>query len=259
MRSAVLGPRFPLFVKPVHEGSLQGDHRPKFLPHRRGAESAGRSSSSSGTSSRCSSRSISPAPSSPAASSATGEGARLLPIVGMNFAALPEGALPIYGFEAKWLWDRPENPLDIFECPARIDERLSRRDRARRPPRVPRARLPRLVADRRAARRDGSAERGRGESACREFFPNPADNSCFPKAARVAGMSYDELIQACLRAAAERQGVRYGTRNEDRGSGSENPARDSRCVLPRSSFLVPRGSMKIALLFDGMSALGQAR
>ena len=39
------------------------------------------------------------------------------------------------------------------------------------------------------------------------ILPNPADNSCFPKAARAAGMSYDELIQACLRHAAERQGV----------------------------------------------------
>ena len=43
-----------------------------------------------------------------------GRRARVLPIVGMNFDSLPAGALPIYGFEAKWLWDRPENPLDIF-------------------------------------------------------------------------------------------------------------------------------------------------
>ncbi|HET8713705.1 MAG TPA: hypothetical protein VFM23_08510, partial [Gemmatimonadales bacterium] len=39
------------------------------------------------------------------------------------------------------------------------------------------------------------------------ILPNPADNSCFPKAARAAGMSYDELIQRCLLLAAERQGV----------------------------------------------------
>ena len=43
---------------------------------------------------------------------------------GFGFDALPEGAVPIYGFEAKWLWDRPENPLEIFECPARISETL---------------------------------------------------------------------------------------------------------------------------------------
>ena len=27
------------------------------------------------------------------------------------------------------------------------------------------------------------------------ILPNPADNSCFPKAARAVGMSYDTLIQ----------------------------------------------------------------
>jgi len=40
------------------------------------------------------------------------------------------------------------------------------------------------------------------------ILPNPSDNSCFPKAARAAGMTYDQLIQASLRHAAERQGVR---------------------------------------------------
>jgi D-alanine-D-alanine ligase len=32
----------------------------------------------------------------------------------MNFDSLPEGALPIYGYEAKWIWDTPDEPLDIF-------------------------------------------------------------------------------------------------------------------------------------------------
>jgi D-alanine-D-alanine ligase len=39
------------------------------------------------------------------------------------------------------------------------------------------------------------------------ILPDPADNSCFPKAARAAGIEYDELIQTCLALAAERQGV----------------------------------------------------
>jgi D-alanine-D-alanine ligase len=39
------------------------------------------------------------------------------------------------------------------------------------------------------------------------ILPNPEDNSCFPKAARAAGLSYDELIQRSLRFAAERQGI----------------------------------------------------
>ena len=39
------------------------------------------------------------------------------------------------------------------------------------------------------------------------ILPNPADNSCLPKAARAAGLSYDELIQSALVAAAGRTGV----------------------------------------------------
>ena len=54
-----------------------------------------------------------------------GDEARCLPIVGMRFDTLPEGAPPIYGYEAKWLWDSPSHPLDIFECPAQIPEGLA--------------------------------------------------------------------------------------------------------------------------------------
>ena len=49
-----------------------------------------------------------------------GPDARVLPIVGMNFNALPSGAVPIYGYEAKWIWDHPDQPLDIFACPAPV-------------------------------------------------------------------------------------------------------------------------------------------
>ncbi|MEO6878597.1 MAG: hypothetical protein ABI205_08970, partial [Gemmatimonadaceae bacterium] len=36
------------------------------------------------------------------------------------------------------------------------------------------------------------------------ILPNPADNSCLPKAARAAGLDYDQLIQSALRHAADR-------------------------------------------------------
>ena len=135
-----------------------------------------------------------------------GSEAEVLPIVSINFEALPNGAVPIYGYEAKWLWDRPENPLDMFSCPAPISEAL--RDEIAEVT---------LDAYRILGCRDWSRIDVRLDSAGRPnvvevnplpgILPNPADNSCFPKAARVAGMSYDELIQACLIAAADRQGV----------------------------------------------------
>ena len=198
-------PRLPLFAKPVHEGSSKGITERNyvasadalqpvvlelleryqqpviveaFLP---GAEFTCGVLGNEGT-------------------------ARVLPIVGMNFASLPAGALPIYGFEAKWLWDRPEEPLDIFSCPADISETL-------------RAEIEDVVlrAYRGLGCRDWSRVDVRLDADGRAnivevnplpgILPDAADNSCLPKAARAAGLDYDALIGACLRAAADRQGI----------------------------------------------------
>jgi D-alanine-D-alanine ligase len=42
-------------------------------------------------------------------------------------------------------------------------------------------------------------------------LPDPAANSCYPKAARAAGLSFDELILAVLRAATARYGIRVSS------------------------------------------------
>lgn len=135
-----------------------------------------------------------------------GAEAVVLPLVGMNFDTLPEGALPIYSFDAKFVWDRPENPLDIFECPAKVTPALRSaiestvlaayhalgcRDWARVDVRLDGAGEPNLIE----------------VNPLPGILPKPEDNSCLPKAARAAGIGYDELIQSCLRHAAARQGV----------------------------------------------------
>jgi D-alanine-D-alanine ligase len=135
-----------------------------------------------------------------------GAEARVLPLVGMNFDALPAGALPIYGFEAKWLWDRPEEPLPIFECPARVTASL----------REEIERVVLLTFDALGCR-DWSRIDVRLDAAGRAnvvevnplpgILPDPSDNSCLPKAARAAGLDYGTLIGACLQAAAARHGV----------------------------------------------------
>ncbi|MDQ3696825.1 MAG: D-alanine--D-alanine ligase [Gemmatimonadota bacterium] len=197
--------RFPLFAKPLHEGSSKGiterslvrtpeelEAQVEFLLERY-AQPVLVEEFLPGAEFTC-------------AVLGNDIDARVLPLVGMNFDALPEGALPIYGFEAKWLWDRPERPLEIFHCPARIDRVLERRinevvlsayralgcrDWSRIDVRLDAARVPNVVE----------------VNPLPGILPDPADNSCFPKAARAAGMGYDELIQTCLRHAAERQGV----------------------------------------------------
>jgi len=142
-----------------------------------------------------------------------GDEARVLPIVGMNFETLPDGALPIYSFDAKYVWDRPENPLKIFECPALVSPSLRSaiestvlsafhvlgcRDWARIDVRLDGVGAPNLIE----------------VNPLPGILPNPDDNSCLPKAARAAGLSYDELIQSCLRFAAARQGVKLGGRQK---------------------------------------------
>jgi D-alanine-D-alanine ligase len=141
-----------------------------------------------------------------------GREARVLPLVAMRFDALPEGALPIYGFEAKWIWDTPDQPLQIFECPASIEgalqsaiealtlrayDALGCRDWSRIDVRLDAEGVPHILEI----------------NPLPGILPNAEDNSCLPKAAAAAGLTYDELIQSCVMAAAKRQGVRLnGTR-----------------------------------------------
>ena len=135
-----------------------------------------------------------------------GDEATVLPLVAMNFESLPEGALPIYSFDAKFVWDRPENPLDIFQCPARITRELQAS--------IERVSLDafRVLGCRDWARIDVRLDAdGRPNvlevNPLPGILPDPADNSCLPKAARAAGIGYEELIQNCLKYAAARQGV----------------------------------------------------
>jgi D-alanine-D-alanine ligase len=120
--------------------------------------------------------------------------ARCLPLVGLRFDVLPPGAPPIYGYEAKWLWDTLTHPLDLFECPAPVSDQRRRdieaaalgayhalecRDWCRVDVRCDAAGWPMVVE----------------LNPLPGILPDPRDNSCFPKAARAAGMTYDELIQ----------------------------------------------------------------
>jgi len=152
-----------------------------------------------------------------------GAEATVLPLVAMNFESLPEGALPIYSFDAKFVWDRPENPLDIFQCPARITRELQ-------------ASIARVTLD--AFRVLGCRDWARidvrlnadGKPNVLEvnplpgILPDPADNSCLPKAARAAGIGYEELIQNCLKYAAARQGVDLHRSLSRAGGAHDAPA-----------------------------------
>jgi D-alanine-D-alanine ligase len=132
-------------------------------------------------------------------------GARVLPPVEIRFDSLPLGAPPLYGWEAKWIWDTPEAPLSIFDCPASLEPRLETE--------IANAALGafRALGCRDWARVDLRMDAG-GNSHVLEvnalpgILPDPLQNSCFPKAARAAGMDYPTMILAVLNTAIERLG-----------------------------------------------------
>jgi D-alanine-D-alanine ligase len=135
-----------------------------------------------------------------------GEGLRLLPVVEIKFDALPPGANPIYSYEAKWIWDTVEKPLDIYECPAPLDNRLRREIESicRKTYDILRCRDWTRIDLRCDA---GGKPRVIEVNPLPGILPRPEDNSCFPKAARAAGMTYNDLINSVLDIAMRRCGI----------------------------------------------------
>lgn len=204
-RLPVPSARTPLFIKPVHEGSSKGITERNYITSAKSLLETGEILIETYDQPLLAETFL---PGAEFTCGIIGNGldAIVLPIVAINFGSLPGDAVPIYGFEAKWIWDRPENPLDIFQCPARIPEALRAqiedvvlrayrvlgcRDWSRIDVRLDAAGVPNLVE----------------VNPLPGILPDPADNSCLPKAARAAGLSYDELIQTCLIHAADRSRV----------------------------------------------------
>lgn len=134
-------------------------------------------------------------------------GREVLPVVEIDHGELPTGAAPIYSYEAKWVWDRPEKPLEIFLCPAPIEAGLRRR--------IEHAvvRTCDVLRVRDWCRIDVRLDE-RGVPNILEvnplpgILPKPEDNSCLPKAARTAGYSYSDLIHRVVEEASIRCGLR---------------------------------------------------
>lgn len=131
---------------------------------------------------------------------------KVLPIVEIKFDNLPKDINPIYSYEAKWIWDNSKNPLDIFQCPADIDDEL--RDNIEAAALKAYKSLRCRDWCRIDIRLDSENEPNILElNPLPGVLPNPEDNSCFPKAARTAGMSYNEMILSILNIARKRYGI----------------------------------------------------
>lgn len=137
-----------------------------------------------------------------------GNGDRLtvLPIVEVKLDRLPPHGKPLYSYEAKWIWDVKEEPLEIFECPAAVTPALKEELEN-----LAKAAFEALGC-RDWCRMDIRLDEG-GQAHILELnplpgiLPDPSQNSCFPKAARTAGLSYSRLILKVLDVALARYGL----------------------------------------------------
>ena len=193
---------FPVFVKPIAEGSSKGVFATNVC------ESPAELADRAGVLLERYAEPVLvetylPGPEFTVAILGNGPAAYCLPVVGFDFSALPAGAPPVYGYEAKWVWDTPQRPLAIFQCPAPVPAPLYRdvertaleafhalgcRDWCRVDIRVDRFGVPNVLE----------------LNPLPGIIPDPAMNSCFPKAARAAGLSYDDLIAEVLSTAWRR-------------------------------------------------------
>ncbi len=129
-----------------------------------------------------------------------GDDLRVFPVVEIKFDSLPQGVNPIYSFEAKWIWDQSDNPLEIFECPAKIDSSVQKEIE------LVCKRAYNVLRCKDWSRIDVRLDKN-GRANIIEINPLPGilpkieDNSCYPKAARAAGLNYQEMLNAVLDAA----------------------------------------------------------
>jgi D-alanine-D-alanine ligase len=198
-------PAPPVVVKPLHEGSSKGITQASLCRTRAETDAAVARVLESYGQPAIVERWL-PGREFTCAIIGNGRDARALPLVEIDFDALPAGVEKLYSYEAKWIWDTPERPLEIFRCPAPISAELTAA--------VTRVALTafRVLRCRDWARVDLRCDE-QGTPHVLEVnplpgvLPDPAMNSCFPKAARAAGLDYEAMIVAVLAAGAARYGL----------------------------------------------------
>jgi len=198
--------KFPSIVKPLHEGSSKGIYNSCVV---RSPEEIQREVSTVLGTYREPALVEEFLPGREFTVAVMGNGSLLtiLPIVEIKFGSLPAGMNPIYSFEAKWVLDTTDAPLEIFECPARLDPLLKREIEEIC------SKTYRILRCRDWSRIDLRLDaKGRPQvleiNPLPGILPKPEDNSCFPKAARAAGLNYNSLINGVLDIALERVGLR---------------------------------------------------
>ena len=132
-----------------------------------------------------------------------GDNTEIFPIVEIKYENFPDNVEHLYSYEAKWILDTKDNVFDVFECPAAIDNDLEKqiKDAALRTYKVLRCK----DWSRIDIRLDKNGTPNVIEiNPLPGIMPDPNENSSFPKAARAAGINYNEMIQRVLLEACKR-------------------------------------------------------
>ncbi|MDP4200999.1 MAG: ATP-grasp domain-containing protein [Bacteroidota bacterium] len=207
IRGVLPGSDFPFIVKPISEGSSKGIRNSSFVTS---LDAMNREIERIATeySQPAIIEEFLPGREFTVAVIGNGPNARVLPIVEINFGELPEEANRIYSYEAKWVYDVATNPLHIFTCPADTSDRLRNE--------IENVVLRTYeVLDCRDWSRIDVRLDARGRVNVIEvnplpgILPNPEENSCFPKAARAAGLTYESMLLSVLKSGCERYGIPF--------------------------------------------------
>jgi len=195
-------PAFPLIVKPLHEGSSKGIEQASIVQTR--AALPARVAYVLATYRQPALvETFVPGREFTVALLGNGAEVTVLPLVEICFAALLPGALPLYSYAAKWLWDTPEHALDILRCPTDLPAALARLI-------IDLCRRAFLALECRDWCRIDVRLDTHGQPQILELnplpgiLPNPQSHSGFPKAAAAANLSYAALIHSVLAHACQR-------------------------------------------------------
>lgn len=193
---------FPLIVKPISEGSSKGIFSSSFVKNTKELEDEVTRILFSYNQPALIEEFL-PGREFTVAVLGNGEETKILPIIEIRYEDFPKDVIPLYSYEAKWILDTKENEFDVFECPARLDSQLENKiketvlrtynvlrckDWSRIDVRLDKNGVPNIIEI----------------NPLPGIMPDPNENSSFPKAARAAGMSYNQMIQSVLYSAAKR-------------------------------------------------------
>jgi len=193
---------FPLMVKPVSEGSGKGIYASSFVNNKEELKREIKRITSEYNQSALVEEFLSGREFTVAILGNNGD-TRILPAIEIRFDKYPKGVKPLYSYEAKWILDTKESDFNVFDCPAKIDAELERK--------INKVYLDtyRVLKCRDWSRIDLRLDKY-GEPSIIEInplpgiMPDPTENSSFPKAARAAGINYNDMINTVLASAVKR-------------------------------------------------------